>query len=316
MGFDTLLGNDRLKENLNNALGKGRASHFYLLSGAPGSGRHTLAMLLSAALQCRGAEKPCLTCPQCRKVMARTHPDVTVVEDPEHVTLPIKLVRDARADASVKPNEGNRKIYIFPQELGIPGQNAMLKLLEEPPAYGTFLVLTDNPEKLLPTLRSRCVELKLQSLKPEVLRPALSQRFPKATVQDVEAAINRSGGYLGQAITLMQNKNRRTPEADGFARVMGSRSTLELLQLLAPMEKWKREKLIDCLTDWLSLTQEALVCRSGLPALDSTARDLSLARNPADLMRTAQILKKAIEYTQGNVSPAAVCGWLEWALRS
>lgn len=316
MGFDTLLGNDRLKENLNNALGKGRASHFYLLSGAPGSGRHTLAMLLSAALQCRGAEKPCLTCPQCRKVMARTHPDVTVVEDPEHVTLPIKLVRDARADASVKPNEGNRKIYIFPQELGIPGQNAMLKLLEEPPAYGTFLVLTDNPEKLLPTLRSRCVELKLQSLKPEVLRPALSQRFPKATAQDVEAAINRSGGYLGQAITLLQNKNRRTPEADGFARVMGSRSTLELLQLLAPMEKWKREKLIDCLTDWLSLTQEALVCRSGLPALDSTARDLSLARNPADLMRTAQILKKAIEYTQGNVSPAAVCGWLEWALRS
>lgn len=316
MGFDTLLGNDRLKENLNNALGKGRASHFYLLSGAPGSGRHTLAMLLSAALQCRGAEKPCLTCPQCRKVMARTHPDVTVVEDPEHVTVPIKLVRDARSDAAIKPNEGNRKIYIFPQELGIPGQNAMLKLLEEPPAYGTFLVLTDNPEKLLPTLRSRCVELKLQALKPAVLEQALAQRFPKATAQELQAAISRSGGYLGQAEALLKAKNQRSPETDGFAQALISGSTMELLQLLMPMEKWKREKLIPCLEDWLRLTQEALACRAGLPALDQTAGQLSTARNPADLMRVARTLNKAIVYTQGNVSPAAVCGWLEWALRS
>lgn len=315
MGFDGLLGNDQLKENLNNALSRGQASHFYLLSGAEGSGRHTLAWLLSAALQCRGQRKPCMVCPQCRKVLAGTHPDVTVVEDPEHTTVSIKLIREARADASIKPNEGNRKIYIFSQELGIPGQNALLKLLEEPPAYGTFLVLTDNPEKLLPTLRSRCVELKLQALKPAVLRKALAERFPRASEQELEAASSRCGGYLGQAAALLQAKNRRSPETDGFAAAIASGNPLELLKLLAPMEKWKREKLLERLEDWLLLTREALVCRAGLPALDDGARSLSAARNQRDLMGVTQKLKKAIEYTQGNVSPAAVCGWLEWALR-
>ena len=178
MGFDTLLGNTRLKENLISSLNRGHISHFYLISGPAGSGKHTLARLLSAAILCSGEDKPCGRCVPCRKVMENLHPDVITVEDPEHKTVAVKIVRQFREDVFVLPNESDYKIYIFPQELGVEGQNALLKVLEEPPKYGVFLLLTDNPEKILPTVRSRCTELKLQALPEALLKAPCNRIFP------------------------------------------------------------------------------------------------------------------------------------------
>ena len=170
MGFGALLGNEQLKENLSAARRKGRMSHFYLLSGPQGSGKHTLASLIAAAMLCEAPDGPCGVCQHCRKVLSGSHPDYITIDDPSKKTVPVDLIRQARADIFVRPNEGSKKIYLFPraQDMGIPGQNALLKVLEEPPSYGVFLLLTDNPEKLLPTVRSRCVELKLRAL-PEAL---------------------------------------------------------------------------------------------------------------------------------------------------
>ena len=81
MGFEGLLGNERLKENLRMSVGRGRISHFYLISGPSGAGKRTLARLLSAAILCQGTEKPCLQCPACRKVMGASHPDCITVDD-------------------------------------------------------------------------------------------------------------------------------------------------------------------------------------------------------------------------------------------
>ena len=156
MGFEGLLGNEQLKNNLRASVNRGRASHFYLISGPKGSGKHTLAQLLAAARVCRGSDKPCLSCSACRKVLGNSHPDVITVVDPDHKTVAVKLVRQYREDIFIKPNEADKKVYIFPQELGIEGQNALLKVLEEPPSYGVFMILSENPEALLPTIRSRC----------------------------------------------------------------------------------------------------------------------------------------------------------------
>ena len=171
MGFEALLGNEQLKENLRAARRKGRMSHFYLLSGPQGSGKHTLASLIAAAMLCDAPEGPCGVCQHCRKVLSGSHPDYITIDDPSKKTVPVDLIRQARADIFVRPNEGSKKIYLFPraQDMGIPGQNALLKILEEPPSYGVFLLLTDNPEKLLPTVRSRCVELKLRALPENLL---------------------------------------------------------------------------------------------------------------------------------------------------
>ena len=317
MGFEGLLGNERLKENLKTSVSRGRLSHFYLISGPAGSGKRTLARLLAAAILCRGGEKPCLSCPACRKVMADTHPDFITIDDPEKKTVPVELIRQARADIYVQPNEADKKIYLFPrgQDMGIPGQNALLKVLEEPPAYGVFLVLTDNPEKLLPTIRSRCVELSLQSLPEQLLRRQLQQAFPEAEQDAVTAAIARSGGYLGQAKALLEEGTAVSPQTEAFVRSFSQRDTMGLIQVLVPMERWKREQLLECLTQWTELLESALVCRSGMPVLFGMARELSTARSSPELMDAIRHLQKAIQYTQGNVSVAAVCGYLEWALR-
>ena len=316
MGFDALLGNEQLKENLRSARRKGRMSHFYLLSGPRGSGKHTLADLIAAAMLCEGPDGPCGVCQHCRKVLGRSHPDYITVDDPTKKTVPVDLIREARADMFVRPNEGARKIYLFPraQDLGIPGQNALLKVLEEPPSYGVFLLLTDNPEKLLPTVRSRCVELKLRALPEELLRRKLRSEFPQPEDGAIAAAVSRCGGYLGQARELLSGEGL-SAQAKQFAAAYAARDVFALQKLLTPMEKWKRDVLIPALQEWLELLEQALLVRSGLPAETAEAAAIGAGRSPADLMRCCQCLKKAMEYAQGNVSCAAICGWLSWELR-
>ena len=317
MGFDALLGNERLKQNLSESLAKGHISHFYLISGPEGSGKHTLARLLAAAILCQGSGKPCGRCTPCRKVMDGNHPDFITVDDPEKKTVTVDLIRQARADMYVQPNESEHKIYLFPraQDMGLPGQNALLKILEEPPKYGVFLLLTDNPDKLLPTVRSRCTELSMQALPEDILRSSLTRDFPQAQEADISAAIDRSGGFLGQAQALLKSGGELPPQTEGFVRAFSSRDTLGLLQTLVPMEKWKRDTLAEILESWLELTQSALASRSGIRAVSPLARQLAQGRSSPELLIAVKTLKKAVDYTMSNVSPAAVCGWLEWALR-
>lgn len=315
MSFDTLLGNERLKENLITAIARRRISHFYLISGPEGSGKHTLAKLLSAAILCQDKSAPCGTCHVCRKVMENNHPDVITVDDPEHKNVAVKIVRAAREDVYIRPNESDHKIYIFPQELGIEGQNALLKILEEPPAYGVFLLLTDNPERLLPTIRSRCTELALQALPTELLKRTLTTEFPDASGDAVLAAIARSGGYLGQARALLEQGDALPSQTQNFLQSFASRNPLLLTQTLAPMEKWKRDQLISLLESWIALLEEALACRSGIKALHPMSSQLAAQRSAQDLLQAITHLQKAVSYAQSNVSPAAVCGYLIWNLR-
>ena len=316
MGFDALLGNEQLKENLSAARKKGRMSHFYLLSGPRGSGKHTLANLIAAAMLCDQPGAPCGVCRSCRKVLGGNHPDYITIDDPSKKTVPVDLIREARADIFVRPNEGEKKIYLFPraQDMGIPGQNALLKVLEEPPAYGVFLLLTDNPEKLLPTVRSRCVELKLRALPEALLRRTLSAEFPDADGDRIAAAIMRSGGYLGQARELLGGDGI-SENARKFAAAYAARDTFALQKILTPMEKWKRDAFVPALQEWLELLEQALLVRSGMKAVTPEAAAIGTTRSPRDLMRCCQALKKAMEYAQGNVSCAAICGWLSWELR-
>ena len=315
MAFASLLGNDRLKQNLSESLAKNHIAHFYLISGPEGSGRHTLAKLLAAAILCGEKRRPCLQCTPCRKVMEGNHPDFITVEDPEHKNVAVKIVRQTREDVFIRPNESDYKIYLFPQELGLEGQNALLKILEEPPPYGVFLLLTDNPDKLLPTVRSRCTELKMQSLSQDILKRQLRQDFPQAQEEDLEAAILRSGGFLGQARELLKSGDQIPPQTAAFVEAFVRKDALLLTQTLVPMEKWKRDALAEILTEWMTILEEALTSRGGIRAVSPLARQLAQVRTATELRQGLLTLKKAADYTRSNVSPAAVCGWLQWELR-
>lgn len=316
MGFEALLGNERLKDNLTGSLRRGHISHFYLICGPEGSGKHTLAKLLAAAILCGKDGAPCGRCNVCRKVFDGNHPDFITVTDPEHKNIAVKIVREIRDDVFIRPNEAEHKIYLFAQDLGTEGQNALLKVLEEPPPYGVFMLLTDNPEKILPTVRSRCRELNLTALPDAVLRSALQQRFPEASAEDITAAMTRSGGFLGQAIRILESGEAVSPQTAAFAESFAARDTLALTSLLVSMEKYKRDQLLETFSQWLEVLEAALADRSGMHAASAQSRMLSASRSSQELFDAIKNLKKASAYAGGNVSPAAVCGWLVWVLRT
>ena len=317
MGFEKLLGNEHIKANLEMSLEKGHISHFYLISGPEGSGKHTLADLLAAAILCQGAHKPCGSCTPCRKVREKVHPDYITIDDPEKKTVPVDLIREARADIYIQPNESEHKIYLFPraQDMGLPGQNALLKVLEEPPSYGVFILLTTNADALLPTVRSRCTELRMQPLPGNLLREILEQEYTGVSAEAISAAAERGGGFLGQAKRLLDEDGQVRQETARLVDALCEKDALLLMQLLVPLEKSKRDALAELLQDWQMLLENALTASCGMRTVSDQARRLAAALDSRTLHRQYTLVRKAREYTLGNVSPAAVCGYLEWALR-
>jgi len=318
MGFEQLLGNERLKENLRSSITKGRIAHFYLISGPEGSGKKTLAKLLAAAILCKSSQnRPCGSCSACRKVFGGGHPDFITIDDPEKKTVPIDLVRKARADMYIQPNESDYKIHLFPrgQDMREDSQNALLKVLEEPPAYGVFLLLTDAPDKLLVTVRSRCTELSLAALPDATLQRELQHRFPQAESDNIRSAIHRSGGFLGQAAALLEKGLTLPPQTQAFLESYAARDTLGLLQVFVGLERMKRDQLQPLLEQWTAFLVDALAFRSGSGKASAMTARLSAGRSASELIHAIRQLEKATEYLQGNVSSAAICGHLSWSLR-
>lgn len=157
----TVFAQTNTAQRLREAAARGTLSHALIFSG-PGE-RTAAARYAAAAMECTaGGERPCLACPDCRKVIRDIHPDVVFVRDEEHAEISVDVVRRTRADAFIRPNEGARKIYIFEDcsLLTEKDQNVLLKTVEEGPAYAAFFFCTENAAALLQTIRSRCVEVK------------------------------------------------------------------------------------------------------------------------------------------------------------
>ncbi len=167
---------------------RGALPHALIISGS--GDRTEAARFAAAAMLCTAAQdKPCLQCNQCRKALSGIHPDVLFVEDDEHKNLLVDDIRQVRSQVYIRPNEGTRKIAVFPrgEQLTEQDQNLLLKIVEEGPAYAAFLFCVENSALLLPTVRSRCVELKLQQAQDsEAPDMALLQAF----AQHKKGAVN------------------------------------------------------------------------------------------------------------------------------
>ena len=154
--------NSTLARQIRTAAGHGALSHAVILSGE--GDRAAAARYLAAAYVCRESERPCLRCAACRKVLEDIHPDVRWIADTERRELPVETLRELRRDVYIRPNEGERKVYIFSDcgQLNERDQNVLLKIVEEGPPYAAFLFCTETSAALLETIRSRCVEWKLR----------------------------------------------------------------------------------------------------------------------------------------------------------
>ena len=195
MNLSALAGNQRIKEQLSlQERGRG-LSHAYMISGPAGAGKHTLARLLAAAMLCTGSgEKPCGRCGPCVKTAKGLHPDVILVDGPgEGKPITVDQVRQLRADAYIRPNEGERKVYLLERadQMNPSAQNAMLKLLEEGPPYAAFLLLAENAGGLLETVRSRCESLALGPAEAPTDGEAVRER--RQAAQELAGALERAG---------------------------------------------------------------------------------------------------------------------------
>ena len=190
----------------------GRIVHALLFTGPHGSGKRTVARLMAQAMLCRSAgERPCGSCPACKRFLAGSHPDVRVVRPEKRVTG-VGEIRDLIDDLALKPFEGGRHIAIIEQaEAMTPGaQNALLKTLESPPEDAMFFLISDAPEAILPTIRSRCQTV----------------RFSDLSVEDCAAVLQSRGIDPGRARTLAgqaQGSVGRALELDADAAYMALR---------------------------------------------------------------------------------------------
>ncbi len=139
--------------------GRDKLSHAWLILGGEAAERRKLADFAAQALLCSGREKPCGVCPHCKKLQKGIHPDLSVLErEPDKRELTVAQVRALRQEAWIRPNEAMRRVFLLPEAdcLNLSAQNALLKVLEEPPAHAAFLLLGESPAPFLPTVRSRC----------------------------------------------------------------------------------------------------------------------------------------------------------------
>lgn len=192
----TVFAQTNTAQRLREAAARGTLSHALIFSG-PGE-RTAAARYAAAAMECTaGGERPCLACPDCRKVIRGIHPDVVFVRDEEHAEISVDVVRRARADAFIRPNEGARKIYIFEDcsLLTEKDQNVLLKTVEEGPAYAAFFFCAENAAALLQTIRSRCVEVKTAPVQ-QGERADLPQAVELARVIAAGSAAGRAAFFV------------------------------------------------------------------------------------------------------------------------
>ena len=162
----TIPGEPLLAQRLREAAGRDALGHALILSGQ--GDLPAAARFAAAAMECIGEGRPCGMCLPCRKVMRGVHPDIVTVTDPDHKNISVDVLRDVVADAYTLPNEGRRKVYVFPDcaLLEAKAQNVLLKVVEDGPPHAAFLFCAANSAALLPTIRSRAVEWKLSNPEP------------------------------------------------------------------------------------------------------------------------------------------------------
>ena len=305
MRLDALAGNAPVKARLE-AQSRGRGlSHAYLITGPAGSGKRTLAGLLAAAMVCSAPDgRPCGGCPACRKAAGGIHPDIVTVAGEDGKALTVAQVRRMRADAYIRPNEAERKVYILPdaQRMNASAQNAMLKLLEEGPPYAAFLLLAEAAGELLPTVRSRCEVLALAPVDRREGEAWLRERFPDAPAQALSAAALRCGGILGRAVDELSGGGEEEAELSALAARLADTveagDELGRLELAMPLEKWDRERLARLLD---ALRAEALR-RLERPGQSESARRRWMA--------AAEGLEPLREACGFNGAPGHLTGWL------
>jgi len=237
MAFSDFHGNAETIHRLRDMLGRDRFPHAVVLSGAPGAGKYTLALMLAQTLNCLAPIKTdglpdfCGQCANCTRIaqatdldarfaeavearenlretdkketrlFVQTHPDVLIVPpDPPQMMIKVDQVRRVIETIYYRPSEGKERIYIFTDSAFMKeAANSLLKVLEEPPEFATIFLLTENAGELLPTIRSRSMIFPLGALPAEQIETYLAQHRPDWKVPERVLVARLCEGAIGRA---------------------------------------------------------------------------------------------------------------------
>jgi DNA polymerase-3 subunit delta' len=249
--WDDLVGQERVAGFLRRAVAEGTSTHAYLFVGPPGAGKKSAARALACALVC--SDGGCGVCPACSRVRRGSHPDVSIVQPEGAATYMVEQMRDVIHDVSLMPVEGAVKVYVLDRAESLSQQaaNALLKTLEEPPAYAVFALLTTSYESVIPTIASRCQVVRFSPVSPSAALAVLAERTG-AGEDEALAALAASGGVVPRALAFLGSPTRREarqrvltvlrdlPVMDGRDVLTAARDLLALVK--APLDEVKERQ--------------------------------------------------------------------------
>lgn len=316
-------GNATALHTLTSAVQGGRLCHAYLIEGEDGTGKTAFARLFAAAVLCTGkGDRPCGECSACYKTQRSVHPDLHVYED--DTKNKVDTVRKIKESVYTLPNDGDYKVYLIcrAEELTIEAQNALLKILEEPPEDTVFLLTCRNRAVLAKTVVSRCIPIRLTAVTQEECTDALVSREEA----DPEVAARLAAelhGNIGAALNALadsdyeQEKSRCLAVLDAIL----SGSEYSLLKALAAYENAKAKtgqsaRLLECLT---TVTRDALVVKSGeacfVGAFSDHSVRLAEKYTAAQLMELIRLFEETGSYLKYNVNQSLMlwnlCGGIK-----
>ena len=242
--FKDVVGHKDILKYISSAVENNRVSHAYILNGERGSGKRMLANLFATTLLCEsGNSEPCGKCHSCRQAESGNHPDIIRVTHEKPNSISVDDIRtQVNNTVDIKPYQGPYKVYIIHQaDLMTPqAQNAILKTIEEPPAYAVVMLLADNPDALLPTISSRCVQLNLKPVGDQLVKDYLMNEMH---VPDYQAEVDASlaQGNIGKAERIA-----RSPEyeetLESALRMAKYADSMPLYEIVETIKKLTAEK--------------------------------------------------------------------------
>lgn len=242
-GFQDILGHEQIIEHLQNAIKTDKVSHAYILDGPDMSGKKMIADAFSMTLECekKGAE-PCMECHSCKQALGKNQPDIIYLQHEKPNTISVDDIRSQiNNDIGVKPYSSPYKVYIVDEaeKMNVQAQNALLKTIEEPPAYAVILLLTNNAEIFLPTILSRCVRLSLKAVPDEKIKAYLMENYE---VPDYKAdvCVAFAQGNVGKAIELA--------ESEDFNEIKNS--ALQLIKRLDDIELYEMTEAVKQISNY------------------------------------------------------------------
>lgn len=212
MLLDQFYANDKAKQTLVNFLTDGRLPHTVLLEGEDGCGKTTFARMMAAGVLCQQqdvSQRPCGGCRNCRLILSDAHPDVHLEQSEDKARgFHIDQIRTLRADAYIRPNDGDYKVYILRNihNMTEQAQNALLKIIEEPPRQVLFILTCNNRARILPTILSRAAVIPLSVCSVGQCMDALEHLAADVSAEQRHQAAQLAQGNIGKALQMLQDE--------------------------------------------------------------------------------------------------------------